>query len=163
MRICGIDPGLNGGIALYNEKMSVVDAIRTPVYQLKKGKQSTKIMDMYSICKILNKFDPDHIFIEQQQAFPKQGVISTFKTGVGYGMYLGLMSVSGYAHTIVPPKTWKKKLGVGADKDDARKRASELMPYARDLWQKKCEDGLAEAAMIAYYGVHESHVNVYLN
>ena len=39
------------------------------------------------------------------------------------------------------------------DKDEARKRASELMPNASHLWQYKNEDGVAEAALLAYFGI----------
>ena len=74
-------------------------------------------------------------------------------TGLGYGIYLGLIISRGISYTEVPPIKWKKELGVTADKDEARKRASELMPSASDLWKLKCEDGVAEAALLAYYGI----------
>ena len=41
-------------------------------------------------------------------------------------------------------------------KNAARKRASEILPAASELWQLKCDDGLAEAALIAYWGATRS-------
>ena len=37
--------------------------------------------------------------------------------------------------------------------EEARKRASELMPTASELWKLKSDDGVAEAALLAYYGM----------
>jgi hypothetical protein len=48
---------------------------------------------------------------------------------------------------------WKKALGVPADKDGARARASQLMPENAWLWPLVKHDGRAEAALIAYWGI----------
>lgn len=144
--ICGIDPGLNGGIAFLSD--GIVIAERTPVITYKKK----KYLDVGSIVAILQKQEPSHIFIEKQQAMPRQGVASTFRTGFGYGIYIGLFIALGFKYTEVSPRTWKKELGVTSNKDEARARATEIFPHAARLWQKKVEDGVAEAAMIAHYG-----------
>lgn len=59
----------------------------------------------------------------------------------------------------VPPNVWKKALACSADKDEALVRASELIPAGVEHWTPKrlvrtkedCK-GVAEAAMIAYWG-----------
>ena len=153
MRILGIDPGLNGGIALIDQETQLISAIRTPIYQFKKGGKNKRFLNALEIIKQIIEYNPDHVFIEKQQPYPKQGLSSTFMTGLGYGIYLGLIISRGISYTEVPPIKWKKELGVTADKDEARKRASELMPSASDLWKLKCEDGVAEAALLAYYGI----------
>ncbi|OUU63114.1 MAG: hypothetical protein CBC24_09085 [Candidatus Pelagibacter sp. TMED64] len=155
MRILGIDPGLSGGIALIDQKEGKVSAVKTPIYTYKKPntRSNKKYLDMFSIVKLLIDWNPDHAFIEKQQPYPKQGLTSTFITGLGYGIYLGLIVCRGIPYTEVSPTVWKKALGVSADKDEARKRASELMPNASHLWQYKNEDGVAEAALLAYYGI----------
>ena len=156
MRILGIDPGLSGGIALIDttdRDNQSIQAIRTPIYSFKKGNKNKRFLDMLSIINYMIEFEPDHAFIEKQQPYPKQGLSSTFMTGLGYGIYLGLLVSQGVSYTEVAPTKWKKTLGISADKDEARKRASELMPSASDLWKLKCEDGVAEAALLAYYGI----------
>ena len=55
--------------------------------------------------------------------------------------------------TMVAPLKWKRALGVPADKDGARARASQLLPAHAGLWCRVKDDGRAEAALIAYYGV----------
>ena len=156
MRVLGIDPGLNGGIAVItkdNDTMSYIQAIKTPIFSLKKGSKSKRFLDAYSILKTIMDFDPDHAFIEKQQPMPKQGVTSTFVTGLGYGIYLGILVTRGIAYTEVHPTTWKKSFGLSSNKEEARKRASELMPTASELWKLKSDDGVAEAALLAYYGM----------
>ena len=155
MRILGIDPGLKGGIAFINtdEKMQTIDAIRTPIYVYKKSNKTKRFLDVLAILNHIIDFNPDHAFIEKQQPYPKQGLSSTFMTGLGYGIYLGLLITQGISYTEVAPTKWKKTLGISADKDEARKRASELMPNAANLWKLKTEDGVAEAALLAYYGI----------
>ena len=144
--ICGIDPGLNGGIAFLSDGIVIAD--RTPVLTF----QKKKYLNVGNIVALLQKHEPSHIYIEKQQAMPRQGVSSTFRTGFGYGIYIGTFIALGFEYTEVPPRTWKKALGVTSDKDQARARATEIFPHAASLWQKKVEDGVAEAAMIAHWG-----------
>ena len=73
-------------------------------------------------------------------------------TGFGYGIYLGILITLGIDYTQVPPQKWKKDLHVSKNKDEARERATQLFPSAAEMWSLKCEDGVAEAAMIAYWG-----------
>ena len=144
--ICGIDPGLTGGIAfLHND---VVLAIRTPVIKV----QKKNYLNVGEIVSLLMKHDPDHIYIEKQQAMPKQGVASTFRTGFGYGVYLGLIIALGIKHTEVTARQWKKDLCVPADKNMARGIATKLYPHASSQWKLKCEDGVAESTLIAHWG-----------
>ena len=54
--------------------------------------------------------------------------------------------------TLVTPVTWKAKLKVSRNKDNARYRASQLMPRFAHFWARRSDDGMAEAALIAFYG-----------
>lgn len=146
--ICGIDPGLTGGIAFLSD--GVVIAERTPVIKIAKK----KYLDVASIVAMLQKHEPHHIYIEKQQAMPGQGVASTFRTGLGYGVYLGLFVALGLEYTEVIPRLWKKELNVPSDKNLSRARATEMFPHASSQWSLKCEDGVAEAAMIAAFGAN---------
>jgi len=150
MIYCGIDPGLTGGIAFLHKGLLVAD--RVPVRKFKMNKKERKYLDVGTIVAMLEKHKPDHIFIEKQQAMPGQGVSSTFMTGLGYGIYIGMFISLGYDYTEVSPRQWKKDLDVPKDKNLSRERASELYPHASHFWKLKCEDGVAEAAMIAHWG-----------
>ena len=51
MRILGIDPGLNGGIALIDQETKSISAIRTPIYQFKKGGKNKRFLNALEIIK----------------------------------------------------------------------------------------------------------------
>lgn len=144
--ICGIDPGLTGGISFVNGES--VYAYRTPIY--KNGKK--RYLDLVAVAKLFETHNPELVIIEKQQAMPGQGVSSTFKTGMNYGIYLGMLATMGVAFEEVSPRKWKNDLKVPANKDEARKRATELLPQGSEKWRLKCEDGVAESAMLAYWG-----------
>ena len=148
MRVCGIDPGLTGGITFIEG--NEVSAYRTPVVTV----QKKKILNLVRIVDYLKLFNPDMVYIEKQQSMPRQGVASTFKTGLNYGLYLGLFVALDLEYTEVRAAKWKKDLNVSSDKDLARARASYLLPQASTSWELKCEDGVAESALIAYWGLN---------
>ena len=148
MIVCGIDPGLTGGITFMQGEE--VSAYRTPVVKV----ANKKILNLVRIVDYLKLYEPEVVYIEKQQAMPGQGVSSTFKTGLNYGLYLGLFVALDTKYVEVTARKWKKELNVSADKDLARARASFLLPQASDSWQLKCEDGVAESALIAYWGLN---------
>ena len=142
MIVCGIDPGLTGGITFIQG--DEVSAHRTPVVTVKKK----KLLNLVRIVDYLQLFEPDIVYIEKQQSMPRQGVASTFKTGLNYGLYLGLFVALNIEYVEVRAAKWKKDLNVSSDKDLARARASYLLPQASSSWELKCEDGVAESALI---------------
>ncbi len=148
MRVCGIDPGLTGGITFIEG--NEVSAERTPIKTIK-GK---KFLNLVGIVDRIKIFNPDKVFIEKQQSMPRQGVASTFKTGFNYGLYVGCLIALDVEYLEVSPRKWKKDLNVSADKDLARARAGYLLPQAAHCWELKCEDGVAESALIAYWGLN---------
>lgn len=154
MTICGIDPGLSGGITFMTERHLVCKPVPVETYMVNGKKR--KFLGVTSIVELLDDYSPKMIYIEKQQAMPSQGVVSTFRTGFGYGIYLGLIVACGYRYQEVRPQTWKKDLGVTSDKDQARQRATELMPDASVCWEKRSQDGIAESALIAYWGMNYS-------
>lgn len=148
MIVCGIDPGLTGGITFIHG--DEVAAYRTPVAKV----ANKKILNLVRIVDYLILYQPEVVYIEKQQAMPNQGVSSTFKTGLNYGLYLGLFVALGIKYVEVSPRKWKKDLKVSSDKDLARAKADYLLPQASHCWELKCEDGVAESALIAYWGLN---------
>lgn len=146
MIIAGIDPGANGGLATYY--LDSHGLFLDPVPKV--GKEIDKVAwacewDLHGC---------DHIFIEQVGAMPGQGVTSMFNFGMVYGFVQALAFSTGVPVTFVRPQEWKKGVGIpnGADKGASRLRASQLFPNDADKWSRVKDDGLAEAALIAYYG-----------
>ena len=145
MIIAGIDPGANGGLAIYGESLDV-----HPVPKV--GKEADKVawaMDWLAVIE-----QCDHIFIEQVGAMPGQGVTSMFNFGDRFGFVKALAYSAGVPVSFVRPQEWKKGVGIptGSEKGASRIRASQLFPNDADKWSRVKDDGLAEAALIAYYG-----------
>ena len=85
---------------------------------------------------------------------PGQGVTSMFNFGDRFGFVKALAYSAGVPVTFVRPQEWKKGVGIPAkaDKGVSRLRASQLFPNDADKWSRVKDDGVAEAALIAYYG-----------
>lgn len=155
MIVLGIDPGLSGALAFINwpregNRHLVADM---PVFEVGRGGKKRRDLDGLTVAGLLAEWRPGHAFIEQAQAMPGQ---SAYATGIFfqvYGELRGLLIGAGIPFTVVHPQTWKRTLGVPKEKDGARARASQLLPWLGGYWTLKKHDGRAEAALIAWYGL----------
>jgi crossover junction endodeoxyribonuclease RuvC len=154
MRITlGIDPGLTGAVAALDVDGNFLWVRDTPTAKVTKTKSEyleSAMAQMLGACEDTI----DHVWIETQQSMPKQGVASTFKTGVGYGIWLGIIAAYGLPHTAVRATEWKKELGIPpkSDKDVSRAYAQRLHPSSADQLERKLDHGRADAICIAEYG-----------
>ncbi len=148
MNHLGIDPGLHGALALLRARPD--DA--SPAYEVTDMPVLDHQVDGHALTDLLYDTPIDtHIWVEYSQAFPRQGLSSTFTTGVGYGIILGVLASLGLRYTTVRPAAWKRHLGLaGKDKEASRARAKQLFPAA-PLHRKK-DEGRAEALLLAWYG-----------
>jgi hypothetical protein len=71
-----------------------------------------------------------------------------FTCGLGMGVWLGVLATLALPPTRVQPQIWKRALGLGKDKEQARLRAMQLFPQA-DLRRKR-DHGRAEAILLAW-------------
>lgn len=157
MTILGIDPGLDGAIAVIRDGyLSVYDM---PVLKVKKGaRKNNREIDRYELARIIDAAVDGisaHAFVEQCQSQPGWGHMAAFKFGRTYECPIAILAANLIPFTLVSPRRWKNKLQVSADKDAARERASQWLPHCAKLWPLKKHDGRAEAAMIALYGARE--------
>jgi crossover junction endodeoxyribonuclease RuvC len=142
----GIDPGLSGAIAVVYETDFAATVIDVP---LAAGKY-----DFYKMYKFLGVVAEGYMVtltLEQQQAMPKQGVSSTFKTGLGYGAWQALCAVVTPDFEIVSPRKWKKALGLTSDKEASRRLAIKLYPNLAHMLSRKKDHNRAEALLLAHY------------
>jgi hypothetical protein len=155
MIVLGIDPGLSGAISVLEGDSCL--CFDMPVHALSRGGKSKREVDPHGLANLIVKWASanDHAFVERVGAMPGQGVSSMFALGKGFGIILGVLAALAVPYTVVDPRIWKKALGVPAEKDGARARASQLMPKAAGQWPLKKHDGRAEAALIALYGMRK--------
>src|SRR5262249_60421537 len=86
--------------------------------------------------------------LEAQGARPKQGTASTYRTGLGFGLWLGLVVAARVPYRIVTPQAWKRHAGlIGAEKRQSRLRAQERFPTLRAI--APADEGPAEAPLLA--------------
>jgi crossover junction endodeoxyribonuclease RuvC len=146
-RIIGLDPGLSGGLALLSPDGLLVE--RMPIVG---ASGSKKRIDIAAFMALLKAWEPDTVWIEEPMAVARQSSLSHLTTGRNWGLLVGIIMAKEYRLNTVRPNVWKTTLRCPSDKVMARARATEIFPAHSHCWAKKCEDGCAEAALIAYYG-----------
>lgn len=166
MRFIGIDPGLKGGIAVIKEDGSLE---LTPMPTI--GEKEYDIFELKRIlreaaCGLLPEkttLEASHskslLVFERQHALPGQGLTSSLKTGIGYGILLGLVAGLEIPHEVVWAKAWQKVLFVGLPPEYDTKVKSEIVAkrlfpsadFRKSTRARKSSDGLTDAACLAYY------------
>ena len=154
-RIIGIDPGLNGAIAvLQGEHLTIIDM---PTMTIERNGKSKRQVSASDLAEIIKRFTPLEMsapiaFCERVSAMAGQGVTSVFSLGRSFGMIEGILATLQIATTFVPPPTWTKGVGRSPGKDASRARAMELFPYQMALFKRVKDDGRSDAALIALWG-----------
>lgn len=149
----GIDPGMDGAIAVL-WRGGLVQFHDTPMIKVKGG----RVYDVAALAAIFEVFPPaaTRVWVEAQQAMPGQGVSSTFKTGYGFGIYIGILGALALPYTVVRAANWKKTMMAdmaGKDKGGSIVRALQIDPTLHDHLKRKKDHGRADAYLIARYGL----------
>jgi crossover junction endodeoxyribonuclease RuvC len=152
MRICGIDPGLFGGLAVIDEGgFVVVDDM--PIHEIRSGKKTKRALDLAALRGMLVRRPIDHVVIEQVAARPGQGVTSMFNFGFVAGAITGIVAALQLPYSAVTPQVWQRTAACGPSPDAARRRAGELYPSAAQYLAGKKDAGRADAVLIAHWGL----------
>ena len=78
--VMGVDPGISGAVAFYFPEFKDVSVYDVPVVD---GQVNGP-----ALADLIRQYSPDVAIIEAVHSMPKQGVASTFKFGVAYGLSL---------------------------------------------------------------------------
>lgn len=152
--VIGIDPGARGAIAIVDRRSGLVDAIDMPTVEVKIGGAMKHRVSPEAIAAELRAYAPSAIaFIERVGAMPGQGVTSMFAFGEAYGLVRGVLAGMGIPCTTVTPAVWVKAMRVTQGKDGSRQRAMELYPSHAHLFKRVKDDGRADAALVAAWGM----------
>lgn len=139
----GIDNGLSGALAFYNEDEMIIYDM--PTLQINKR----KVIDEQALRALILNDRPAHCLIEKLTPLPRISGLTAFSMGHSEGLIKGILTGFNVPYTLVRPADWKKTMGCPKDKDAARLRASQLMPDFAHNWIRKKDDGRAEAAILA--------------
>ena len=155
MLTIGIDCGLTGGIACLREDGSLVDADYLPIVSY----HSRKWVDAPVLLGMLRKMRqglPARAVVENIHAMPKMGAVANNSKGMTLGSTLATLQLAGCGIELVEPSVWKRAQGLlmpGAS-DTQKKQASlrrARLLYPRAPLERACDDGIAEAILIAHY------------
>lgn len=182
-RAVGIDPGYSGAavcidIEVVNNTLGEVTCgdmrvIEFPYYLYKQAKLKTKLIEYQELINDLESmlYPSEVVVIENVKAMPRDGGTSAFNFGYFTGTLRGV--VESCKHCLVDyesippfdilnprPQEWKSKLGFpsGATKQDSVKMAELYFPEFKDKFygpRGGIKDGVAEAALMALYGIND--------
>ena len=157
--VIGIDPGKAGGIVaigsdddpIYSHRANGPDG-----YDGKGPANPSAYNDALEMAWAAFGVRPSMVVLEIQQAMPKQGVTSTFRTGCGYGIWLGALAARRWPYVVLRAKDWRKRAGITVPRGGDPKTATIALVQARlptlDLTPgriRKPHDGIADAAGMA--------------
>ena len=148
--VLGIDPGCSGALVLVTEQGGYIDHLAMPT--IKVGTKSR--VNGAAVAAWVRQYGITHAYLEQVGAMPGQGTASMFTFGHAAGVAEGILQGLNIPYTLVTPQAWKKSAGlIGSDKDAERSRAIQLYPELRALDAKAKGQAIADALLIARFGI----------
>lgn len=147
--ILGVDPGINGGLALLSMENKLITTIKIPIWAPKTKKE----IDTLAINLFFARWAMEIglMVIEDVHAYPDQGVTSVFRFGEAKGILIGLAAAYLIPIVKIAPVVWKSDLGLSQDKSRSLSAASRLWPNFSHEFKLKKDADKAEAALIAYF------------
>ena len=113
--VIGVDPGLDGAIAVLDMEHDIVAWVRDmPTLPKPNG---GRMIDVYSLGRLLQVEDTVAAVVEHARAMPakgrKQGATSMLSFGTAFGCVLGALGAVGLPFVTVEPVVWKRRHGQG--------------------------------------------------
>ena len=153
MKIIGIDPGLNGAIALLEDN-KVKEIFDVPV--MPEGKKNKRQLNSAQLVKMLKDIISENeeiiVVVENVSAMPGQGVTSMFNFGQTFGAIKGVCAALELPIFFVRPSKWKKHFElINSSKDSSRTKAIEMYPALSNNLSKKKDVNKSDAILIARF------------
>lgn len=161
--VIGIDLGLSGALTKIVDG-SMADMADMPIMQ--RGTKSASVKNQVNpaaLKSLLTAWTEGHdrkveclVVMERVQAMGgskngrSQGVSSSFSLGHTSGIVEGVVAAMGIPLEIIAPAQWKKALGLGKDKEQARAMAQRYFPQAS--LARVRDHNRAESALLAKWG-----------
>lgn len=146
--VVGVDPGITGAIAV------IIDGRLMTIFDMPMNEgrcDGSAVADMFESVALGHE---THVVVEDTQPMPRNGSIASFKLGLNTGIVLGAAQAMRLPLRRVRPADWKRGQGLlGKTKNASRGLASELYPDFANQFRLVKNDGRAEAALIARYGL----------
>ena len=158
MKVIGVDPGMSGAVAIFDDVFHVIEVTDIPVVIGKNRKKHINDVLLYDW--ILTRRPYDIAVVENVSARPGQGVTSMFRFGYATGLIMGMIIALEPKTLHQPsPRAWKQDMKLSRDKDMSRHMASRLFPKQARLFELKKHADRAEAALLAVWGRNKGHLS----
>ncbi len=186
IRIVGIDNGYKGAIVELTDQREAT-ILDMPTVKEKRGKSTRQHYDKHAMAAILRKYaakenlplhqqnestreEGDQVLVLLEQATPMKGKIGAgagspqgnFRTGMGSGLWQGLLIAYQIPYQEVHSKTWQTLFFKGIHGQDTKQKsfavASQLFPKYADQFKGPkggMKDGRTDAILIAEYGLRQ--------
>ena len=137
----GIDPGRQGALAIIDGETKALTCADMP-------DTTAKLHDLIADMPLIKL-----AILEKPFCGPlvsRRTIAVMFEQ---YGVLRGALQWRDIPFIEVPPAKWKASLGLSKDKGASRDKAGQIFPDNADLFSRVKDDGRAEAALIAWYGM----------
>ena len=141
MYFLGIDVGKQGGFAVLDETNPIL------------VEKFDKDLFLNTVGWLAHEQMKTRCAIEKVHAMPKQGSVSMFTFGEGFGWLKGVLDMAEISYQEIQPQKWKKEFNLNSDKQKSIEVARQLFPKA-NLIPDGCRvpsDGMAESLLLAEY------------
>jgi len=168
MIVLGIDVGITGGFAWVDDTRQLLKLEDMPCVALTSGGKSRHEVSPAQVIAMLHTFHrADFAVIEEpsvhmhfsrnkltgERTARTPGAKSQIALGDNFGVLRTCCIAVGISVRRVAPGVWKRSMGVSADKNESRRLAQEMFPGWAMHFAKVKDDGRAEAALLAVYGL----------
>ena len=142
MIYCGIDPGFSGAWGMIDHNGKYIGC-----GDMHNNGKNIHQRIIHEEMLYARQGQDIEVAVEVVHSMPGQGVASSFKFGMAYGVALSLADWMLCPMTMTTPQAWKKYMGLTSDKKQSLAMARELWADAPLKLEK--HDGRAEALLMA--------------
>lgn len=152
MRALGIDVGLVGGLAVFEDD-ELVAVHDMPI--LADGPARRRSINAPLLASLIREANASKAYVEFVGPRPGEGAVGAFAFGRSRGVVEGVLAACGLPVAFLTPPQWKRLAGLppGEAKDLARAEAIRRWPSKAALFARVRDDGRAEACLIATAGL----------
>lgn len=145
MLTAGIDPGLEGALAIIENGCKVVDVIDMP--------RDGGDVDSVTLFLKLQRFGQIPCVLEKVQVISRKQItpLTHFSMGRTFQAALSVAEILGWNVKPVVPLKWKNYFSLGSIKDQSISMALGLYPDAKSWISLKKHHNRAEAVLMAHY------------
>jgi crossover junction endodeoxyribonuclease RuvC len=153
--IVGIDPGIEGAIAILSPGGDLIDVRDLPT--LPDGPAGRRRVNPALLVDELVKTHARCAYVELVNSRPTDGHVAAFSFGVTRGLLEGCLAALAVPVTMLAPTSWKRCIGLPPGKENAkalsRAEACRRWPASAGLFARVRDNGRSDACLIGLAGI----------